>query len=152
MRKSLNVAPQYERYSVDRDAAKDAVTVTETTNSIRVTVAPEYLEEHSEPTKNNYAFAYTVTIENLGELTVQLLRRHWLVNSGGAEYMQVKGDGVVGEQPVLEAGDGFRYSSGTVIKDPVGSMAGAYTFRTDDGALFEVKIPRFDLIFPHLLH
>lgn len=138
--------------SVDREAAREAVTVSETTNNVRVTVFPEFLEDHSEPGKNSYAFAYTVTIENIGDNTVQLLRRTWIVNSGGAEFLQVKGDGVVGEQPVLEANDGFRYSSGTVIKDPVGSMHGYYTFRSEDGTYFEVIIPRFDLIYPHLLH
>ena len=151
MRKTAE-AESLERESVDREVARDAVTVSEITNHVRVTVCPEFLEEHSEPSKHNYAFAYTVTIENLGEQSVQLLRRHWIVNSGGAEYMQVKGDGVVGEQPMLESGDGFRYSSGTVIKDPVGSMHGWYTFRMEDGALIEITIPRFDLIYPHLLH
>ncbi len=130
----------------------DAVLVSQMTSGIRVTVQPEFLEEHSQPGKHSYAFAYTVTIENLSGNTVQLLKRHWIVNSGGAEYMQVKGDGVVGEQPVLEAHDGFRYSSGTVIKDPVGSMHGSYTFRTEEGDHFEVPIPRFDLIYPHLMH
>lgn len=130
----------------------DAVLVSHVSQGIRVTVQPEYLEEHSQPGKNSYAFAYTVTIENLSGETVQLLKRHWIVSSGGAEYMQVKGDGVVGEQPVLESQDGFRYSSGTVIKDPVGSMHGSYTFRTQEGGQFEVSIPRFDLIYPHLVH
>ena len=143
-------APELE--SMDLAAVREAVTVTEVTNNIRVTVIPEYLEDHSEPARNSYAFAYTITIENLGADNVQLLRRHWVVNSGGAEYMQVKGDGVVGEQPVLEGNSGFRYSSGTVIKDPVGSMHGSYTFQFGNGSEFDVTIPRFDLIYPHLLH
>ena len=138
--------------SVDREAAREAVTVSEITNNVRITVCPEYLEEHSEPNRASYAFSYTITIENIGDHTVQLLRRQGVVNSGGAEFLQVKGDGVVGEQPVLEANDGFRYSSGTVIKDPVGTMHGFYTFRSEDGTYFEVTIPRFDLIYPHLLH
>jgi ApaG protein len=137
---------------MDPEAVRAAVTVTEVTHDIRVTVIPEYLEEHSEPARNTYAFSYTITIENLGRENVQLVRRHWVVNSGGAEYMQVKGDGVVGEQPVLEGNSGFRYSSGTVIKDPVGSMHGWYTFQRDSGREFDVTIPRFDLIYPHLLH
>lgn len=124
----------------------------ETTRDIRVTVMPEFLEDHSDPDRNVYAFAYTVTIENLSPATVQLISRHWIVNSGGAEYTQVKGDGVVGEQPVLEANDGFRYTSGTVIKDPVGSMQGTYTFTGSEGSQFNVTIPRFDLLYPHLLH
>lgn len=124
----------------------------EMTRDIRVTVVPEFLDEHSDPAKHVYAFAYTVTIENLSGGTVQLLKRHWFVNSGGVEYTQVKGDGVVGEQPVLESNDGFRYTSGTVIKDPVGTMSGTYTFADAEGMHFEVVIPRFDLIYPHLLH
>ncbi len=138
--------------SINREAARQAVTASETTNFIRVTVVPDYLEDHSDPAKHVYAFSYTITLENIGNETVQLMKRHWVINSGGAEYMQVKGDGVIGEQPVLEGNDGFRYSSGTVIKDPVGSMHGYYTFKGKGGALFEVTIPRFDLIYPHLLH
>ena len=136
----------------DLEIVRDAGTVSEITNNIRITVCPEYLEDQSEPGRNSYAFSYTITIENLGEDNVQLLRRHWIVNSGGAEYMQVKGDGVVGEQPTLESNSGFRYSSGTVIKDPVGSMHGWYTFKYSDGTLCEINIPRFDLIYPYLLH
>lgn len=130
----------------------DELVFSETTRGIRVTVTPEFLEDHSDPNRNVYAFAYTVTIENLSSHTVQLLSRHWIVNSGGAEYTQVKGEGVVGEQPVLEANDGFRYTSGTVIKDPVGSMHGTYTFSGTEGSQFKVTIPRFDLLYPHLLH
>lgn len=124
----------------------------QTTRNIRISVHPEFLANQSEPARATYAFQYTVTIENLGNVTVQLLSRHWRINSGGAEYMQVKGDGVVGEQPTLESTHGFRYTSGAVIKDPVGSMQGEYTFRSESGETFEVTIPRFDLIYPHLLH
>lgn len=131
---------------------EDTSVFIEMTREIRVSVLPEYLEDHSDPVKHVYAFAYTVTIENFGSEKVQLLKRHWIVNSGGAEYTQVKGDGVVGEQPVLEGNEGYQYTSGTVIKDPVGTMHGTYLFRGADGALFNVVIPRFDLIYPHLLH
>ncbi len=130
----------------------EAVTVSQETNGIRVTVQPEFLEQQSEPANGSYAFSYTVTIENLSDSTVQLLRRYWSVNSGGAEFLEVKGDGVVGEQPVLESQNGFRYTSGTVIKDPVGPMHGRYTFQIKGGESFEVEIPRFDLIYPHLVH
>ena len=134
------------------ESLAEAVTVSRETNGIRVTVQPEFLEKQSEPDNGSYAFSYTVTIENLSDDTVQLLRRHWCVNSGGAEFLEVKGDGVIGEQPVLESQNGFRYTSGTVIKDPVGSMHGKYTFQTKGGESFEVEIPRFDLIYPHLVH
>lgn len=130
---------------------EDAV-YSQMTRNIRISVHPEYLANQSEPARATYAFQYTVTIENLGAETVQLLSRHWKINSGGAEYMQVKGDGVVGEQPTLQMSHGFRYTSGAVIKDPVGSMQGAYTFKGESGETFEVVIPRFDLIYPHLLH
>lgn len=131
---------------------EDTSVFMEMTREIRVSVLPEYLEDHSDPDKHIYAFAYTVTIENFGSETVQLLKRHWIVNSGGAEYTQVKGDGVVGEQPVLEGNEGYQYTSGTVIKDPVGTMSGTYLFKGADESLFNVTIPRFDLIYPHLLH
>ena len=130
---------------------EDAV-YSEMTRNIRVSVQPEYLADQSEPGRASSALQYTVTIENLGSESVQLLSRHWRINSGGAEYMQVKGDGVVGEQPTLQTSHGFRYTSGTVIKDPVGSMCGSYTFRSATGEMFDVEIPRFDLIYPHLLH
>ena len=131
---------------------EEAVTVTKISNQINVTVFPEYLENHSFPEKNSYAFSYTVTIENLGLTPVQLLSRHWYINSGGGEYMEVKGEGVVGEKPHIMANQGYRYSSGAMIKDPVGQMHGKYTFKSLDGDSFDVEIPTFDLIYPHLLH
>ena len=131
---------------------RNSLSYTATTRDIRVTVVPHYLAAESDPVRGEYAFAYTVTIENFGEDTVQLLRRHWLVNSGGALFTEVKGDGVVGEQPVLGQGEGFQYMSGSVIRDPVGSMHGSYTFATNDGKFFEVTIPRFDLMCPTSLH
>lgn len=125
----------------------------EVTNNIAVTVETEYLEKESDSTVSHYVFSYTITIENHGSDTVQLLTRHWIVNSGGGEIMRVNGEGVVGEQPILEPDHGFRYSSGTSIRDSVGSMHGHYVFRREpDGELFEVRIPRFDLIYPYLLH
>ena len=131
---------------------EEAVTVSRVTNNIRVTVVPEFLEEHSDPGNATYSFSYTVTIENLGDDTVQLLNRHWHISSGGGDYMEERGEGVIGEQPVLKSYHGFRYTSGTVIKDPVGQMHGTYTFKDEQGNPFEVSIPCFDLLYPHLLH
>lgn len=129
------------------------ITTREVTNNIAVTVETDYLEKESDPAAALYVFSYTITIENLGTDTVQLMTRHWVVNSGGSELVRVNGEGVVGEQPVLEAEHGFRYTSGTSIKDSVGSMYGHYMFRRESNSeLFEVKIPRFDLIYPYLLH
>jgi ApaG protein len=125
---------------------------TETTKDIRVTVVPTYLESQSSPEHYRYAFAYTVKIQNFGGDTVQLLRRHWIVMSGGSVFTEVKGDGVVGMQPILTKGDEYEYSSGSVIKDPVGSMHGTYTFATNAGKIFDVVIPKFDLMCPSALH
>jgi ApaG protein len=123
-----------------------------TTHDIRITAYPQFLENESNPARNIYSFAYTITIENYGEELVQLLSRHWSISSGGLPYSEVKGEGVVGQQPYLKPGEGFQYTSGSVIKDPVGSMQGEYTFINSSGELFAVEIPRFDLIYPSLVH
>lgn len=123
-----------------------------TSHDIRVSVLPQHLADSSSPGASVFAFAYNVTIENLGAGSVQLLERHWLVESAGKLVTEVVGPGVVGEQPVLEAGESFEYTSSTVIKDPVGSMYGSYTFRSDEGKYFEVSIPRFDLLYPLVIH
>jgi len=127
-------------------------TYSEITRNIRVSVRPQFLDEHSEPERGVYVFAYTITVENFGLETVQLLRRHWVVNSGSALYTEVRGDGVVGEQPVLACGDSFTYTSTSMIKDPVGSMQGNYLFQAEDGNSFDVVIPQFDLVFPDSIH
>ena len=124
----------------------------ETTNEIRITAYPQFLDGESNPGRKVYSFAYTITIKNYGEELVQLLSRHWAISSGGLPYSDVKGEGVVGQQPFLKPGEGFQYTSGSVIKDPVGSMQGEYTFINSTGELFTVMIPRFDLIYPNLLH
>lgn len=120
---------------------------TETTRSIVVTVHPEYIHERSHPRKGIYAFAYTVIIENLGTETTQLIDRRWSVFSGTTKIADIRGEGVVGEQPVLGPGVTFEYTSWTVIRDSVGAMVGSYTFVSEDGDFFEVKIPKFDLIY-----
>lgn len=120
----------------------------EVTREIRVTVSPEYLEESSSPEEDQYAFAYHVRIENLGSETVKLLERHWKIFSDGVQIGEVVGPGVVGFQPMLSEGEHFTYTSGAVIKDPVGYMEGVYTFRGQDEKLFDVVIPRFHLLCP----
>lgn len=117
-----------------------------TTNDIHITALPRYLAEESEPARHVYAFAYTIQIENTSEDLVQLLSRHWLIFSGGVQYAEVRGDGVVGEQPFLQPGETFQYTSSCVLNEPVGAMRGEYTFISSQGGLFEVEIPRFDLI------
>jgi len=119
----------------------------EVTKNILVRVTPEYLPDRSDPSNSVYSFVYFVTLENKGEETVQLVNRHWNVISAGKKIADVKGEGVVGVQPVLQPGESFEYNSGTMISDPVGSMLGTYTFLTSSRNFFDVQIPEFHLIF-----
>lgn len=122
------------------------------TNHIEVSVVPEPIEDESDPTAGVFAFAYTIKIKNLGAAKVQLLERHWIIHSGGKHFNEVIGPGVVGKQPVLGQGAEFSYTSGAVIKDPVGSMKGTYTMKTTEGEVFQVEIPQFDLRYPIVFH
>lgn len=124
----------------------------QTTKDVRISVEPAHLIENSDPHNDVYAFSYSITIENLSTIGVQLLERHWVIMSGGVQIAEVVGPGVVGAQPVLGPGESFEYSSGAVIHDPIGSMHGSYTFRGADNNYFDVAIPFFDLIYPILLH
>ena len=127
-------------------------TFTETTASITVTVEPSPLCDESNPHEGAFVFAYRVVIENHSSDTVQLLERHWIIESAGEKSGEVSGPGVVGLQPVLKPGERFEYSSSTVIRDPIGSMAGSYIFRKGDGDFFTARIPRFHLVYPIVLH
>jgi ApaG protein len=137
---------------MDTRTAGEIEMYSEITKHIRVTVVPAPLLDNSDPRESVFAFSYSIKIENLGEHTVQLLERHWLVHSGGTQLAEVVGPGVVGEQPVLEAGQVFEYTSGAVIQDPIGAMEGTYTFRGHDGKFFEVQIPKFELMYPVVVH
>jgi ApaG protein len=129
-------------------------------DSIEIRVQTTYLPTHSSPQRGQYTFAYTITIANLGDDTVQLLARHWLITDGHGEQQEVRGEGVVGEQPVLAPGRSFRYTSGATLSTPVGYMQGEYTFIlhqpgvSDPGeqAAFEVPIPPFTLHTPNALN
>jgi len=121
----------------------------ETTRSIKVTVEPIYLEDQSSPSDNHYVWAYRVRIENLGGQTVQLRRRHWRITDGMGRLHEVRGPGVVGEQPVLAPGQSFEYTSGTPLSTPSGIMVGSYEMETPDGGSFAVAIPAFSLDSPH---
>ena len=123
----------------------------ETTRSIKVTVKPFYLEDQSSPIENHYVWAYHVRIENRGKETVQLRHRHWKITDSRGQMQEVRGDGVVGEQPYLKPGQGFRYSSGAVIETPVGTMQGSYQMLGDDGAQFDAPIEPFRLAMPGIL-
>ena len=121
----------------------------ETTRSITVTVKPIYLEDQSSPGDNHYVWAYQVRIENNGGETVQLLRRYWRITDALGRVQEVRGPGVVGEQPVLEPGESFEYTSGTPLATPSGIMVGRYEMETRDGESFEVAIPALSLDSPH---
>lgn len=122
----------------------------ETTRDIRVTVRAFYLADQSEPERGHYVWAYRVSIQNLGRETVQLLKRTWLITDALGRTQQVHGEGVVGEQPVLEPGQSFEYTSGTPLATPSGFMRGLYHMVvTASGEPFDVKIPAFSLDSPH---
>src|SRR6202047_3626769 len=121
----------------------------ETTRSIKVTVKPFYLEDQSSPTEDHYVWAYHVRIENRGGETVQLRRRHWRINDSRGQGKEGRGPGVVGEQPVLEPGQSFEYTSGTPLPTPSGIMVGSYEMETDGGESFWVRVPAFSLDSPH---
>ena len=121
-------------------------------NRISIEVETNYLDDQSEPREQRYVFAYTITIRNEGEVPAKLLARHWIITDANGRVQEVKGEGVVGEQPYLKPGQGFRYSSGAVLETPVGTMQGSYQMVTDDGAQFEAPIPAFRLAMPGMLH
>ena len=121
----------------------------ETTKSIRVTVVPVFLDEHSSPEDAKYVWAYEVRIENLGDETVQLINRHWSITNSLGQTETVRGPGVVGEQPILKPGDYFEYTSGAPLSTPSGLMMGTYQMEDNDGKVFDVSIPAFSLDSPH---
>jgi ApaG protein len=113
---------------------------------------PRYLEEQSDPEQGRYLFAYTVTIRNTGDVTAQLVSRHWIITDSAGQIEEVKGAGVVGEQPVLRPGQSFQYTSGCPLGTKVGSMHGTYQCIAEDGTAFEAPIPEFVLSVPRTLH
>ncbi|MBE7563992.1 Co2+/Mg2+ efflux protein ApaG [Acidithiobacillus thiooxidans] len=119
---------------------------------IRITVETRYIPEQSSPEQAHYAFAYQITIENHGPQTAQLLNRHWIITDAEGHIQEVKGPGVVGEQPTLQPGQRFRYSSGSVLSTAVGSMHGSYEWITADGEIFESPIPAFRLAVATVFH
>lgn len=121
-------------------------------HDIRVSARTAYLREQSEPERDRYVFAYTITIENAGTATAQLISRHWIITDALGKVQEVRGDGVVGEQPVLAPGTSFEYTSGAVLETPVGTMQGSYQMVADDGSGFDAAIPTFRLAVPNVLH
>ena len=124
----------------------------EKTYDISVDVKPAYIEEQSDPTSNHYVFSYTVTIVNNGNIPAKLLTRHWIITDGDGDIQEVRGEGVVGEMPYLKPGEGFSYTSGTMLKTPIGTMHGSYQMIADDGVNFDAEIPSFSLSVPNILH
>jgi ApaG protein len=120
-------------------------------NKISVEVETSYVDEQSDPNERRYVFSYTITIRNEGAVPARLLTRHWIITHGNGKVQEVRGDGVVGEQPHLKPGQGFRYSSGAVLETPVGAMQGSYEMIDDDGQRFDVPIRPFRLAMPGIV-
>ncbi len=124
----------------------------ELSDSIEIEVQSSFLADQSDPSDSRYVFAYTITIRNAGPQPAKLLTRHWLITDGNGKVQEVRGDGVVGEQPRILPGRVHRYSSGAVLETPVGTMEGSYGMLSDDGTAFSAKIPRFRLAVPGALN
>ncbi len=120
-------------------------------NKISVEVETSYVDEQSDPNERRYVFSYTITIRNEGAMPARLLTRHWIITDANGKVQEVRGDGVVGEQPHLKPGQGFRYSSGAVLETPVGAMQGSYEMIDDEGQRFDAPIHPFRLAMPGIL-
>lgn len=121
-------------------------------HQIEVSVKTTYVPAQSAPESNRYVFAYTVTITNSGSVPAKLLARHWVITDANEKTQEVRGEGVVGEQPYLIPGMSFEYTSGTILETPVGVMRGSYQMVADDGTRFDAEIPAFTLSVPRTLH
>lgn len=119
---------------------------------VRVDVKARYIADHSEPAENKFVFAYDITVRNQGDSSVQLLTRHWIITDGDGKTQEVRGEGVVGEQPVIPAGTEFSYTSGTLLATEVGTMHGSFGMQAEDGTQFEAPIAPFTLAQPGALH
>lgn len=119
---------------------------------ITVTTETQFVPEQSDETSGRYVFAYSIRIENTGQMAAQLISRHWLITDAHDKVQEVRGLGVVGEQPYLRPGEKFEYTSGTGIATPVGSMRGSYQMVAEDGTQFDAEVPEFVLSMPRVLH
>ena len=119
-----------------------------------ITVVPKatYVADQSDPSKDQYVFAYTITISNTGSVPAQLISRHWIITDANGKVLEVKGLGVVGQQPLLKPGESFEYTSGTHLETAVGTMHGTYQMIAEDGQQFDAPIPSFTLSVPRILH
>jgi ApaG protein len=120
--------------------------------ALAIDVATRYLDDQSEPEQDRYVFAYTIRIRNAGNVPARLLGRHWVITDANGKVEQVDGEGVVGEQPWLQPGEAFQYTSGAVLETDLGTMEGRYEMLADDGTRFDAAIPAFTLTVPRTLH
>lgn len=119
---------------------------------VNITVKVNYLAEQSNESDNRFVFAYTITLTNTGTVAVRLISRHWIITDAHHDVQEVRGQGVVGEQPILKPKQSFEYTSGTILATQVGTMSGSYSMMADDGAEFDIPIPQFVLSVPRVLH
>ena len=119
---------------------------------IAVSSEVSYISSQSDPSANKFVFAYTITISNRGSLSARLIDRHWIITDSNGKTEEVKGEGVIGETPDLKPGESFRYTSGSMLETPTGSMEGSYGMRAEDGTVFKASIPLFTLSKPNSLH
>ncbi len=134
---------------MERESVRESGAYARTARSITVTVEPFYLDDQSAPEENHFVWAYHVCIQNHSEQTVQLLTRFWRITDSLGNVQEVRGDGVVGEQPILNPGDSFEYTSGTPLPTPSGIMVGAYQMLAQSGERFDVDVPAFSLDSPY---
>ena len=120
--------------------------------ALEISVATQFLDDESDPDAERYVFAYTIRIRNLGRLPAQLINRHWVITDANGKIEEVRGEGVVGEQPRLEPGEQFTYTSGAILATSVGTMEGSYDMSGDDGTQFDAPILPFTLSVPRTLH
>ncbi len=120
--------------------------------TLEIQIATRFLDEESTPDDDRYVFAYTITLRNAGDAGAQLMARHWIITDANGKVEEVRGDGVVGEQPWMRPGDTYQYTSGAVLETSVGTMEGSYRMVADDGTHFDAKIPAFVLSIPRTLH
>ena len=121
-------------------------------NSIDIQTQVNYLPEQSDETSNRFVFSYTITITNHGDVPAKLISRHWIITDANHHVQEVRGQGVVGEQPLLKPSQSFEYTSGTVLATQVGTMRGSYQMQFENGEQFEIEIPQFVLSIPRVLH
>lgn len=142
----------YARSPVSSESEAPITSSEAITDGIRVTVRACYSLEHSDPGRSQWFFLYTIRITNEGSQTVQLTDRHWIIVDAAGGTQEVRGEGVVGDQPVLEPGEHFEYTSGCPLSTPFGSMAGSYRMQREDGSVFDAEIALFELVQPLAIH